>query len=75
MLEKRISTILDEQDFTWKVKDGYIYPNEEDITAALDEAARVLEPEGPGTRLEVGGLIIEKTYKGFDVYVFAGSYV
>lgn len=49
-------------------------PTESDVRKALDEAVKMLYSEKVGTTLNVGGLHIEKTDSGHDVYVYVGDY-
>jgi hypothetical protein len=74
MLEALINEIFSKTRWTWKIGALNLIPDEDDIQRALDEAARQLYNEEVGTRLEVGGLIIEKRPRGHDVYVMVGSY-
>lgn len=75
MLEYTLAQTFKENGWTWQIKGrGHVVPTETDIEKALDEAARLLYNEEPGTRLEVGRLIITKTTSGHDVYVYAGNY-
>lgn len=74
MIEE-LARIFRKNGWTWSLKDrGHIVPGEEELQAALDEAARILYPEPVGTQLDMGGLIIVKRNLGHDVYVFAGPY-
>jgi hypothetical protein len=59
----------------WKIGGTKRVPQEADIKTTLDRAASVLYSKDVGTRLEVGGLIIEKREHGHDVYVFVGNYI
>lgn len=64
-----------DHEFFWSLKNGVQrIPDEDDIQAALDEAARVLYDEPVGTQLEVGRLIVRKSERSHDVYVHAGTY-
>jgi len=58
----------------WKADGKAITPTEDDVRAALDEAARILYAEEVGTSVTVGGLKIEKTETGHDVYAYVGQY-
>jgi hypothetical protein len=49
-------------------------PEEDDVQIVLDKAAELLYDEDLHSRLETGGLIIEKTESGHDVYVYVGNY-
>lgn len=74
-LESDIATTFKDNEWKWRLKGGrYEIPSEDDILAALDEAARMLYNEPVGTQLSVGRLIIVKKEIGHDVYVFAGPY-
>jgi hypothetical protein len=74
-LEQDIAEIFAKHQWTWNLKGGRTtVPEIDDIEAALDEAARLLYNEEPGTELEVGRLIIKRLHNGFDVYVYAGKY-
>lgn len=70
-----IKYVFEKTDNVWSVKGkGFIMPDEADIQKALDKAAAVLYDGDIGDRLEVGGLIVEKREKDFDVYVRVGNY-
>ena len=70
--ESKIAELLNKE---WSLKDrGLVKPDADDVLAALDEAARVLYDEPVGTRLEVGGLIIEKRPTTHEIYVYIGDY-
>jgi hypothetical protein len=59
----------------WRLKGGrHVVPTEEDLEAALDEAARVLYDEAYGASVTVGRLIIVKQPTNHDVYVYVGTY-
>lgn len=58
----------------WKIGDKRVSPTHNHIKGALDEAAKMLYAEKVGVTLQTGGLFIEKTKKGYDVYVHVGSY-
>lgn len=74
-LEQELADTFERNNWKWNTKaKGPVVPTEEDIQAALDEAARVLYNEPVGSTLEVGRLIIHKKHRGHDVYVYAGSY-
>ena len=76
-LEADLADVFQKNEWTWSVKSkaGSIIPDEDDITAALDEAARVLYDVPVGAQLEIGHLIIVKKSLGHDVYVYAGDYI
>ena len=75
MVEEEIARVFRKNGWEWKLKDkGSIVPDEDDVAAALDEAARMLYDEPVGTQLEVGRLIIMKRHRGHDVYIFVGEY-
>jgi hypothetical protein len=74
-LESDIAKTFTDNGWKWKLKGGrHVIPTEEDVLAALDEAARMLYNEPVGTQLTVGRLIIVKKEIGHDVYLFAGPY-
>lgn len=73
-LERHIAEVLADTGRLWKLDSGFITPTEEIVERALDEAAKALYNEPVGTRLTVGGMIIERTNSGFEVYVMLGSY-
>lgn len=58
----------------WSTKSGPIQPDESHVQLALDEAARALYNESSGARLNIGGLIVEKTESDHVVYVYVGRY-
>lgn len=71
----RITAMFVEHGWTWSLKGGRVQvPTAWDVERALDEAARVLYNEPVETQLEVGRLIIKKTTKGHDVYMYVGPY-
>lgn len=75
MLEAELSKHLKDKDITWHLKEGgHVSPSETDVLDALDEAARVLYALEGQHELEVGGLIIQQTTDGFDVFAYFGSY-
>lgn len=59
---------------TWNIGGKHVVPEEEDVTKVLDIAASKLYDGGAGDKLEVGGLIVERTSLGYDVYAYLGSY-
>jgi len=76
MLEQIISKFFTERGWTWKLKGGRVVtPSEQDVLAALDEAARQLHTAPIGSTLQVARLIIEKKHTGHDVYIYAGEYL
>ena len=74
MLEELVAEILERIGHSWKTDNGYIAPDYEDVRRVLDKAAAALYNEGVGTRFETGGIIVEKTNSGFDVFVYVGPY-
>lgn len=74
MLEDMIAEALDNAGRKWRVDGELIQPTAADVRQMLDWAASELYTHDVGTRLETGGLIIEKTTQGFDVFVIAGFY-
>lgn len=74
-VEQELAEVFKKNVWTWKLKGGReVVPDEYEIEAALDEAARMLYNEPVGTQLEVGRLIVKKETRGHDVYVYVGSY-
>ena len=74
MIPDLINHIFTERGHRWRVGGTLRIPSEEDIRKALDRAAGMLYSEPVGTTLTVGGLVIEKTHTGHDVYVHVGEY-
>ena len=71
-----IARIFRKNGWTWNLRDkSSVVPDEDDIEAALDEAARMLYDEPVGSQLEVGRLIVKKKHQGHDVYLFMGAYL
>ena len=60
---------------TWKIDGEAVRPTENDVRKVLDSAAEALYDEEVGSTFTMGGLYIEKTTKGMDVYVHVGEYV
>lgn len=58
----------------WKIGESRVTVNHNHVKGVLDEAAKMLYAEKVGVTLQTGGLIIEKTKKGYDVYAHVGSY-
>lgn len=74
-IEKTVADWFKQNNFHWSLLNkGRVVPDEADVESVLDEAARVLYNEPPGTYLSVGRLIIERTESGHNVYMFIGSY-
>lgn len=74
MIADLINHIFTETGHRWRVGGSLRIPDEDNIRLALDEAARLLYTEKVGATLTVGGLIVEKRDKGYDVYVRVGNY-
>lgn len=76
MLNKTVSELCQDLGVTWTLKGGkVISPDEHDVEAFFDEAVKHLHTEEVGTRLTVGGLIIEKEENNnYGVYVYAGNF-
>lgn len=74
-MEKLIRYILQQTGRVWSGDDGDFLPDESDVQTVLDKAAEILYDEPVGTRLEVGGMIIEKQTTGFDVYTYTGFFI
>ena len=76
MIEQIISEFFTRMGWTWNLRGGRVVtPSEEDVLAALDEAAKQLYNQPVGTQLQVGRLIIEKKHRGHDVYMYVGEYL
>ena len=76
MLEELIAEALDRAGHQWKTSQGYIQPTAEDVKIVLDNAVKELYDREAWTRLETGGLIIDKDADGsFRVSVYLGSYI
>jgi hypothetical protein len=76
MVEEELARVFRKNGWKWKTKgnpDG-IVPDEDDITAALEEAAKNLATLPAGAQCIVGRLIVVKTHKTNDVYVYVGEY-
>lgn len=73
-LESDLARVFDKNKWTWNFTNGKRIPDENDIEAALDEAARLLYDGKAGDSLFMGRLFIVKKEIGHDVYVFAGPY-
>jgi len=75
MIEEEVARVFRKNGWTWRLAGKEeIIPDEDDVSIALDEAARVLYDEPVGTQLEVGRLIIIKKHQGHDVFIFVGEY-
>lgn len=74
MIEALIAEIFKKTEHEWMIGGELRIPDEEDVTIALDQVASELHKCKVGDRLDMGGLIVDKTYTGHDVYVFVGSY-
>jgi hypothetical protein len=59
---------------TWKIGGKHLPPTENDVQKVLDEAAKTLYAKKTGSTFTMGGLHIEKTGSGHDVYVHVGTY-
>jgi len=74
-VERTIAKWFKLNEFYWRLADkGRIIPDESDVEAALDEAARILYSEPVGAYLTVGRLIIERLPDGHAVYMYIGDY-
>lgn len=74
-MKELIVDVFRKTDRLWKLKnDDFIQPTEEDVQVALDAAAKELYTEPVGARLNLGGLIIEKTASDHVVYAYVGRY-
>lgn len=74
MIGEIASSIFKRIGHTWKSGNKFFIPTEDDVEGVLDQAAATMYDSEPGDRLEIGGLIVEKRAKGFDVYVYVGPY-
>lgn len=75
MINFLISQLFKQLGHTWTLTNGNVVtPTDNDVERVLDEAARQLYNEEVGSRLNVGGLIIEKRENDHDVYIYVGSY-
>lgn len=75
MIEYLVSKLFDELGHEWKIGDSLQVPTEDDVRRVLDKAVETLYDRDVGTRLETGGLIIEKREHGFEVYCYLGNYI
>lgn len=76
MVERIISEFFTKMGWTWNLKgDRVVVPSEDDVLAALDEAAKQLKDWPVAARLQVGRLIIEKKHTGHDVYMYVGEFL
>lgn len=74
MIAQIVSEVFERIGHVWRHDTGYFVPTEDDVTKVLDSAAATLYDRDTADRFETGGLIIEKTNHGHDVYVYVGSY-
>lgn len=74
MIEQLISEVLDRINHLWKIGGELKQPSTEDVARVLDKAAGELYDRPIGTRLEIGGIIIDKQANGHTVYVYCGDY-
>lgn len=74
MIEAIVSDVFDKTGQTWKVDGQPHQPTEDDVLKVLDAAAAKLYDEPVGSRLETGGMLIEKMPQGHAVYVYCGEY-
>lgn len=74
MIADIIADIFKRIGHSWKLDSGFIVPDEKDVSQFLDSAAGTLYTRDIGDRFEAGGLIIEKTTTGHDVWIFVGNY-
>lgn len=74
MLEDMIAEALERAGIQWKSGDKMIQPTAADVRQVLDAAASRLYSEDVGTRLETGGIVVDKTATGFDVFVYSGFF-
>lgn len=74
MIEDLVARIFERIGHLWAVGGVPHKVTEDDVLKVLDEAAAVLYDSPIDTRLETGGLIIDKQSDGFDVFVYVGRY-
>jgi len=74
MIEMMVTDTFDKIGHRWNTDQGLVRVDDDDVTRVLDHAAKVLYNEPVGTRLSIGGLIIEKRATGHDIYVYLGNY-
>jgi hypothetical protein len=74
LIEQLVSEIFARIGHTWKTARGHSVPTENEVEKVLDLAAGKLYDRDIGTRLEIGGLIIDKQASGHDVFVYVGNY-
>ena len=74
MIGELVNEVFERIGHEWKIGNSYAVPTEDDVEKVLDMAASKLYDAAEGTRLEVGGLIIEKRPSGFDVFIYTGNY-
>lgn len=75
MIEELIAYVLKRRGHHWMVGGKPVQPTEEDVQTVLDEAAKTLYTMEPGTTFETGGIKVEKTARGHDIYVYVGHYL
>ncbi len=74
-IEDELAQRFSEAGWTWHLKgDRDVVPSSDDVEQALDLAAKRLYDGRIGDQLEVGRLIIKKTARGHDVYMYVGPY-
>lgn len=74
MIEEVIAQTLEATGHMWRVEGEFIEPSIEDVHEVLDKAAKELYEREIGTRLEIGGIIVDKQENSHSVYVYAGEY-
>ena len=74
MINTLVAEIFERIGHPWILDTGVIQPDEDDVEKLLDEAVVKLYDGQVGDRLEVAGLIVEKTSHGYDVFVYVGAY-
>lgn len=74
MIAEIVTETFQKIGHAWKVGGTLVAPTEDDVLKVLDHAVSVLYDGDIGDRLEAGGLIIEKTSNGHDIYVYIGNY-
>lgn len=74
MIVKLIDYVFTFTGRKWKIGGEYRVPSEDDVKKVLDSAADALYSKQVGSTFSMGGLHVEKTRDGFDVYVHVGEY-
>lgn len=76
-MSEYIASKFAENGWTWSLKGrGHVVPDEDDVEAALDNAARVMYDMDPdeNPQIHVGRLIIKKHNNTHEVYLYVGDF-